>query len=554
MDDAVTLLRQAMKELAALETIAKSPDGPAIRQWAQGHFRALVATEQALGRARIALGNDTPPPPPSSRTPRLFLQSLEAVASADQADSIGVSLGALLQLTGAQRGFIALREPDGSLSFPAARAFRTLDLSSPEAQVSRSILDVVLRDSDPLVVSDASSDARFEHKKSVQALGLRAVLVVPLVARGKAFGVLYLDNPAQADAFGEPARTATEDFARLIAPILARDLELASLHRRRDQRIAELRERFKLDRILAQSRAMATVMELIGRVAPRDTTVLITGETGTGKELVAEALHANSPRAVEPFVALNCGALPSELVESELFGHERGAFTGATSLRIGRFEAADGGTLFLDEIGEMPLGAQVKLLRVLESGTFERVGATKPRRCDVRVIAATNRDLAAESASGRFRQDLLFRLNVIGLHLPPLREREGDVALLTRAFVDRFARTHATKPPRIEPAALEALAGWRWPGNVRELKNVLERAVVLSDGVISLDLLPPEIAGCAVATEAENLKVAVRAFKRRFVQRALEDTGGDHAEAAARLGVHPKYIYQLIRDLDGDDG
>jgi transcriptional regulator with GAF, ATPase, and Fis domain len=551
MDDATTLLQRATQEIAALEAIAKSPDAGAIRAWAQKHFRALVELEKVLSKVGRALGTSEPPAAPAAAS--LLIESLAAVTAAEKDDSINVSLGALLTLTGAQRGFVALHEPDGSLSFPAARAFGALDVTSPEAQVSRSILDVALRAEGAFVVPDAATDARFGHQRSVQALGLRAVLVVPLFAQKKAFGVLYLDNPTRAGAFDDAARATAEDFARLVAPILARDLALATAQRRSDLRLETLRERFKLDRIVGQSRAMGELLALVAKVAPRDTTVLITGETGTGKELVAEALHANSHRAAEPFVAVNCGALPSELVESELFGHERGAFTGATATRIGRFEAADGGTLFLDEIGEMPLAAQVKLLRVLESGVFDRIGGAKPRRCDVRVIAATNRNLSAEIVAGRFRQDLLFRLKVIELALPPLREREGDIALLTGSFVDRFARAHGTPPPRLDPAVMGALEGWRWPGNVRELKNVLERAVVLSDGAISLDLLPPEIAGGATATPSENLKAAVRAFKRRFVQRAISDADGDHAAAAARLGVHPKYIYQLVRDLDEDE-
>ncbi len=552
MTDPAELLQKTTHSLAALERLVATggADAEAVRGWARAHFRELLAVEKSLREAA-----KTAAPSPSA-TPRedALLRSVEQVSAADQGESIGVALGALLQLTGAQRGFIALRDEGGQMSFPAARAFTTLDVSAPEAELSRTILDHALAKGGALVIDDARIDARFGAQGSVQALALRAVLVVPLAAHGAPFGVLYLDNPARAAAFDETACRAAEAFARLIAPVLARDLELGDLRRERAARLTELRERYQLDAIAGQSKAMLGVLELISRVAARETTILITGETGTGKELVAQAIHANSPRAARPLVVVNGGSLPGELVESELFGHERGAFTGAHAARIGRFEAASGGTIFLDEIGELALAAQAKLLRVLESGTFERVGSTRPLRANVRVLAATNRNLDAEVAAGRFRADLLFRLKVIEIRLPPLRDREGDVARLTRGFVDRFCQEHAARARRVHPAAMDALAAYAWPGNVRELRNVLERAVVLAPGdEVTLDLLPPEIAGSAPSLpESHGLKQAVRAFKRRFVDRALADAGGDHNAAAKRLGVNAKYLYQLMRDLDAE--
>ena len=560
-DDSLALLKKATSSLASLERLADggpaSPD--AVRGFARQHFRELLAIEHALrDAARAAAASKAPAPAAVPAADDALLRSVAEVSAAAQSDSIAVALGELLKLTGAQRGFIALLEADGGMSFPAARAFGSLDVSAPEAQLSRTILAAALKRGGSLVVDDAQADPHFGAQGSVQALALRAVLVVPLAtqgARGAPFGVLYLDNPTRAASFDDGARGAAESFARAVAPVLARDLELEELRRGRDARLAELRERYKLDALLGESRPMADVMELISKVAPRDASVLITGETGTGKELVAQALHANSARAAGAMVTVNCGALPGELVESELFGHERGAFTGAHAARVGRFEAAHGGTLFLDEIGELPPSAQVKLLRVLESGVFERVGSTRPQRVSVRVLAATNRDLNVEVAAGRFRADLLFRLKVIELALPPLRSRGGDVALLTRTFVDRFCREHAARARRVHPSALEALGAYAWPGNVRELRNVLERAVILASGdEITLDLLPPEIAGSAPnLPEGQGLKQAVRAFKKRFVERALSGAGGEHNAAAKRLGVNAKYLYQLIKDLDDEE-
>ncbi len=246
--------------------------------------------------------------------------------------------------------------------------------------------------------------------------------------------------------------------------------------------------------IIGQSPTLAEVFRILGKVAPTDSTVLVTGESGTGKELLVRALHANSSRAAKPFVPINCGAIPKELLESELFGHEKGAFTHAIRSRAGRFELADGGTIFLDEIGEMDLSLQVKILRVLQEKEIERVGGSGSRKVDVRIVAATNRDLESEVAAGRFREDLYYRLNVIPLHLPPLRERGGDVLLLARHFLSRFCRKKSRVPLALAPDARRILAAYAWPGNVRELENVMERLSILVDGdVVQAADLPQKI-------------------------------------------------------------
>ena len=236
--------------------------------------------------------------------------------------------------------------------------------------------------------------------------------------------------------------------------------------------------------IIGQSTTLADVFRILGKVAPTDSTVLVTGESGTGKELLVRALHANSCRADKPFVPINCGAIPKELLESELFGHEKGAFTHAIRSRPGRFELADGGTIFLDEIGEMELSLQVKILRVLQEKEIERVGGSGCKKVDVRIVAATNRDLEAEVEAGHFREDLYYRLNVIPLHLPPLRERGGDVLLLARHFLDHFCRKKARPPLGLAPDTRRILAAYAWPGNVRELENFMERLSILVDGAV----------------------------------------------------------------------
>ena len=246
--------------------------------------------------------------------------------------------------------------------------------------------------------------------------------------------------------------------------------------------------------IIGQSTSLAEVFKVLGKVAPTDSTVLVTGESGTGKELLVRALHANSRRADKPFVPINCGAIPKELLESELFGHEKGAFTHAIRSRPGRFEMADGGTIFLDEIGEMELSLQVKILRVLQEKEIERVGGTGCKKVDVRIVAATNRDLEVEVAAGRFREDLYYRLNVIPLHLPPLRQRGNDVLLLARYFLNHFCTKKARDPMLLDETTRRILAAYNWPGNVRELENFMERLSILVDGdTVCMDDLPRKI-------------------------------------------------------------
>jgi Nif-specific regulatory protein len=285
---------------------------------------------------------------------------------------------------------------------------------------------------------------------------------------------------------------------------------------------------------------MRNVYEMLVQVAPSDATVLVTGESGTGKELVANEIHRLSRRAAAPLVKINCAALPESIIESELFGHEKGSFTGAVSQRKGRFEAADGGTIFLDEIGELSQAVQVKLLRVLQEREIERVGGDRVIKVDVRVIAATNRDLEKEVADGRFREDLYYRLNVFPLRLPPLRERKSDIVLLADSFAEKYAAKNGKPIRRISTPAIDLLTSHSWPGNIRELENCIERAVILSnDAVIHSYNLPPSLQS-AVSTHTEpvsTLEAALSRLEKELIVEALKITGGNMAEAARRLGI-----------------
>jgi two-component system, NtrC family, response regulator HydG len=344
--------------------------------------------------------------------------------------------------------------------------------------------------------------------------------------------------------------------------IISRALEHRRLHDRVGALESQLEVQFRPENVVAQSSAMEAVFQTVRRIAPVDTTVLVAGESGTGKELVARAIHRHSARREAPFVAINCGAIPTSLLESTFFGHEKGAFTDAKTARRGAFEQAEGGTLFLDEIGELQPAAQASLLRALEAGEIRRVGAEAVIHVNVRVIAATNRDLAAGVAAGAFREDLYWRLNVVSLHLPPLRDRTEEVP----ALVDHFVVQHAARMglPR-KPVTGEALAlllTYGWPGNVRELRNVIESALVLAGEEITARDLPPRIAGTgpgrpppdAAGTLMQASEKARGAVEARMIREALTRFGGNRSMAAASLGISRKTLFNKLRDLDADPG
>ncbi|HTW93722.1 MAG TPA: sigma-54 dependent transcriptional regulator, partial [Tepidisphaeraceae bacterium] len=323
-----------------------------------------------------------------------------------------------------------------------------------------------------------------------------------------------------------------------------KDREIDHLRRRLDQK-------FGIDQIIGQSRQMKDVFSRIQRAAPVDSTVLILGENGSGKELVAQALHHNSLRKKGPFVAVNVAAVPSTLVESELFGHVRGAFTGATDRRVGRFEQADGGTLFIDEIGEFDLTLQPKLLRVLETLSFTPVGGHEDKKADVRVIAATSRNLAQMVQEGKFREDLYYRLNVVQILLPPLRERTDDIPILVEHFLKEIVEQKHTAPRRVSPEVMRRFLAYRWPGNVRELRNTLESMMVLSDGdILSEQDLPPHIAegtGHPAPEKAIPIGLSIEELERLAIVKALEQCGGNRTHAAGKLGISVRTLQRKLK-------
>ncbi len=352
--------------------------------------------------------------------------------------------------------------------------------------------------------------------------------------------------------------TKPVDIEELLLTI-GKTLEHHKLREENIQLRQRLDERFSFGNIIGRSKPMQELFATLAMVAPTDATVLITGESGTGKELVANALHQNSNRKNGPFVAINCAALHEQLLESELFGHERGAFTGATSLRRGRFEQADGGTLFLDEIGDMSPATQAKILRVLQEGQFERLGGDTTITVDVRLVAATHKDLEAMVAEGTFRQDLYFRLNVVPINLPPLRERTEDIPELAHHFLRRYAQKNRKDIKGIDPQALQLLVRHTWPGNIRELENCMERAVILCPGeVITPAELPPQLQPAKTPSQAAappTTGLTLREMEREMIRTTLETTGHNKSRAAKILGIARQTLLNKIREygLDADD-
>ena len=348
----------------------------------------------------------------------------------------------------------------------------------------------------------------------------------------------------------------TKPFKRIqIVKAVRRALDQQSLVLENAALKAELEISRRDKSIIGNSVLMRQVLDMVRQVAPSQATVLLLGESGTGKELFARAIHTWSTRAAKPFIALNCAALPESLLEAELFGHERGAFTGAMQRRQGRFELADGGTLFLDELGEMSPQVQVKLLRVLQEGEFERVGGTQTIKVDVRIVAATNKDLKAEVDGGRFREDLYYRLNVISLTLPPLRDRRDDIPLLAQHFLTRYAEKNQKRITGMARETLQALMAWRWSGNVRELENCIERAVVLSRGdTIMLEDLPPQMRDAQPDTRAITIPLGtpLEEVERLLIQETLAATKGDKRLAAQLLGIATRTIYRKIAPADAE--
>lgn len=457
-------------------------------------------------------------------------------------------LDLIFEVIPAGRGAILLAEGiDQEFSCMYAR---TRYAGQPQlVRVSRTITRKVMQENVAILGVDVLASEKLRDIESLAGSKVRSLLCVPLSLFQRVIGCIYLDSTNSADRFHEDHLQLTAAVARISAVALDNARRWQWLEQENERLAGEVRREQSL---VGEGARMKEIFEFLARVAPSDSTVLIEGESGTGKELAARALHRNGRRSGKPFVAINCAAIPETLLETELFGHERGAFTGAAGQKKGRLEVADGGVVFLDEIGELAPALQVKLLRVLQEREFERVGGTHPIKIDVRLIAATNRDLEQAVRKKEFRQDLYYRLAVVKLTMPSLRERREDIPMLARHFIQKDAKRCKVKPKPLSREAMAALVRYEWPGNVRELENAIERALVMgSSDTILLEDLPESLLEQNSPAEMHEGRyhASVKELKKQLIADAVQQTGGNYVEAAGILGVHPNYLHRLIRNL-----
>jgi transcriptional regulator with GAF, ATPase, and Fis domain len=483
---------------------------------------------------------------------KLYEFSERLIHQRDLGELLEALMDAVIGITNADKGFLVLLEGD-TIDVKVARNLNRENIADAVSQLSDSIIAKVVRSRKPVIVSDAMRDDEFSAAKSVMQLKVSSVICVPLLDRGRLLGLIYVGNDSIRDLFQQDTLRILTVFASQASLIVANALLLNEL-RIDNKRLSERLEQYRFGEIVGTSPPMQQVFRKVEKIAVTDISVLITGETGTGKELIAREIHNRSPRAGKPFVTINCGAIPENLLESELFGHVKGAFTGAVANKQGKFQAADGGTLFLDEIGEMPIELQVKILRALQERVVYRVGDTRPETCDIRILAATNRDLDKEIAAGRFREDLYYRLNVVNVELPPLRQRGEDVLVIARYLLSRYAREYDVKVKGLSPNAAVAIRKHAWPGNIRELENRIKKAIVLSESSV----IGPDDLGLTgdVLPQILTLAEAKDKFQREYINEILALNNGNRTKTARDLGVDPRTVFRHLEkeSEDGDVG
>jgi transcriptional regulator with GAF, ATPase, and Fis domain len=477
---------------------------------------------------------------------KLYDFSARLMEKHDLGELLDALMDSVIEITSADKGFLILTEGD-SLDVKVARNVKRENLADALSQLSDSIIAKVIRTRRPVIVSDAMHDDEFAAARSVLQLKLTSVICVPLLERGTVIGLIYVGNDQVSALFAEETMRVLTVFAAQASLIVSNALLLSEL-KLDNQQLSRRLEELRFGEIVGSSKGMQEVFRKVEKVASTDISVLITGETGTGKELIAREIHVRSPRKDRPFITINCGAIPENLLESELFGHVRGSFTGAVANKAGKFQSADGGSLFLDEIGEMPLNLQVKILRAIQEKVVVRVGDTRPEQVDIRIVAATHRNLEEEIRQGRFREDLFYRLNVVNLHLPPLRDRGEDVLVIARYLLSRYAREYDSRVKGFSPNAAVAIRKYDWPGNIREMENRLKKAIVLAEGT----LIGPEDLGLDGDELPTILPLAdaKERWQRQYINDVLALNNGNRTKTARDLGVDPRTIFRHLEKED----
>ena len=481
----------------------------------------------------------------------LYKSSLILNTARDAPALLELALDTLLEMSGCRRGFIATLDEEGGFSFIAARNFKRENIPDPEREISRTVIHKALRLRTEVKLESHEGDRSLLQRTSFIRQQGAPLICVPVFIDHEPKAVIYLDQfDAGASVTGF---NLVKNFSVQLGAFMKNASQFTALRASREQLLESLKGQYRFDRIIGRDTTMLKVLKTIAKIAPTDAPVLVQGETGTGKDLAARAVHENSSRSDGPFVEVDCGALPASLIESELFGFVRGAFTGAHENKTGLLEAANGGTLFLDEINNLPLDSQTRLLRVLQQQRVRRIGETRERPVDFRLIAASSRDVGEMVRAETFRRDLLYRINTVTLELPPLRRRKEDIFILAMNFLEKYCQQHERGPLNLSPEAMTALECHAWPGNVRELEHVIERAVILSEGsqLVPGDL-PAEFhveAPESEVSDTTSLEDFTNQARRRYIAKVLRDCGGVKVEAARILQINRSYLFQLIKQL-----
>jgi Nif-specific regulatory protein len=456
----------------------------------------------------------------------------------------------VITTTRAERGFLMLRDsPAEEMSVKVARNLEQNDIQAP-GEISHTTLQQVTESGQPLLTSDAKSDPRFTGSESVVLYNIRSVLCTPLKKHEQIIGLIYIDSRTSSNVFTEDDLAFLSAFANMAAIAIENARLQARLRQENLILKKEIRHQYQFDNIVGRSAKFLNALALVERVLDSSVPVLIQGESGTGKELIARAIHYNGPRRESMFLAQYCGALPETLLESELFGYRKGSFTGATASKTGLFEEADKGTFFLDEIGDISPAIQAKLLRVLQDGEMRRIGENRSIKVDVRIISATNRDLREEVRQGRFREDLYYRLNVVTIDLPSLRERRDDIPLLCRHFLEHSGQAAAKGIRDFSREALDAMGAYHWPGNIRELENAISYAVVMArSGTIGLQDLPGSVLERREPGELVMPGKTMHQLELEYILSTLKANRGDRKKTASQLGISLRTLQYKLKEL-----
>jgi len=502
----------------------------------------LNASEQVIGDAPALL--------------KLLEIGKNIIAEQEIDQVLTIAIDHAIQITGAERGTIILFDDNGKNLFEAPRNFGKEDI--PDFEISRTIINKVKSEGKPICLRNALKNPELKKIDSFKGLKILSVICLPLYHDSKIFGTMYLDSRTVRRAFTVETCSLAQIFEDFISIAAYHALERRRLQNHQQALEDELRGQYDFQAIIGHSRKMLEVLQMVSQVALTDATVLIEGESGTGKELIAQAIHNNSARKNLPLVSMNCSAIPESLLESELFGHEKGAFTGAFKRRKGKFEQANASTIFLDEVDEMSPAMQVKLLRVIQYGEYAPLGSEATQHCDVRILAAAKCDLKNLVEQGKFRGDLYYRLRIIRVQVPPLRERKEDILLLAEYFLQKYCRRLIKPTPVLSPAAQHALRRYDFPGNVRELENMLHHVAILCrENTVELAHLPPELRQqrhSKGADEHDDLSLSfqqakqrvIEKFEREYLRRVLDECGGVILKAAEKAGMHEKNFHEKL--------